>query len=874
MKTKPSAEVAIGAAHRLHEKALAEAVDQRPIACSAAGRARADIGDHRDWLVGQLSELIANRRTTEEPLRCWVPGCGTGEPAYELAILLAETFGAEAFRRRFKIFATDADPEALAGARLGTLSGTALQDGSAAYVDRSLAGAKIGHAVRELMLFAEHDLFRDPPISRLDLVRCGHAFQNLEGAVQARLIKLFHYILTPGGLLWLDHSDTVDGLDEHFEVLDRRRPLLRRKVSEQHFTRDLLAFSDPDQRLNARRAQKSDIQYQLECDVEELRTLNEELQATFEDTTTANEELKVLNQELLARSDFLSTTNEMLEASEARYRSVVEDQSEYICRYRPDGTITFANRALCDALRTSPSQVVGRNFGHLWPSYKGLSSRLAGLCPKQPKQILDLKVLSAKGHICWQHWSDRAFFDQKSRIIEYQSVGEDITSRVEAEQRFRYLAVHDQLTGLANRYGFFERAKEALAAAKRMSQQLAIHYLDLDHFKDINDGLGHAVGDALLQSVGRRLGDATRSSDTIARLGGDEFAVIQTAIRSIDDVAGLAKRLMAAVQTCHDVDGHYLRTSATIGIALFPDDGADADMLLDRADLAMYEGKRLGGNRFGFFTKGLNAKVTERFQLQSELSAAVDDGQFQVHYQPIVMLPTERVCAIEALLRWQHPIRGLLNAAEFIDVLETSPEIKSIGLWVLESACHQAKAWSSQTDETVFLNVNLSGCMLKEPDLTDSVRAILEETGFNPARLELEITEHAVIDIGLEAAADRLRRLSDLGIRIALDDFGTGYSSLTFLRTLPVSHIKIDRSFVGGLNSSSEDQAIVNAVINLGQSLSLDVTAEGVEDRDVLAHLEKSGCNRVQGYLYGAAMAIDDIVDLMGTGTDVRHLSA
>ena len=783
--------------------------------------------------------------------------------------------GGSVWRRRFKVFATDADSKALVNARTGRLRKSIFEYVPAtAYIDRDQGGIKIRHAIRELMLFAKHDLLCDSPISRLDLIRCGRFFTELEGAMKARLIKLFHYILNPRGYLWLDYVDTIDGLDEHFEILDERVPLLRRKACEQPFTRDLFAFGGLEQRFNERRAEGTDVQHQLHCDVEELRTLNEQLTATFEATSATNEELKVLNQELLARSDFLSVTNEMLEASEARYRSVVEDQSEYICRYKPDGTVTFANRALCDALETSPSKVVGKNFANLWSEHKSLSSRLAGLHPERPKQTLDIKVTSSEGHACWQRWSDRAFFDQEGHIVEYQSVGEDVTARVEAEQQCRYLAVHDQLTGLTNRHGFFERAKEALAAAKRTSQQLAIHYLDLDHFKDINDGLGHAVGDRLLQSVGRRLGDVTRSHDLIARLGGDEFAVIQTGISDIDDVVSLARRLIAVARTCHDVDGHGLRTSATAGIALFPDDGVDADTLLDRADLAMYEGKRLGGNRFGFFTKGLNEKVTERFHLQTELSTAADDGQFRVHYQPIVKLPTARICALEALLRWQHPTRGLLNAAEFIDVLETSPEIMSIGLWVLETACRQAKAWSGQAGEAICLNVNLSGRMLKEPGLTGSVQAILEETGFDPARLELEITEHAVIDIGLEEAADRLGSLRDLGVQIALDDFGTGYSSLTFLRTLPVSDIKIDRSFVRGLNNSTGDQAIVNAVIDLGRNLSLDVTAEGVEDRDISAQLEKRGCSGAQGYLYGAAMAVDDIVDLIGADAGIRRLSA
>ncbi|MDH3661993.1 MAG: EAL domain-containing protein [Alphaproteobacteria bacterium] len=826
-------------------------------------------------LIGRLADLIDDRKDAAEPLRCWVPACGQGEVAYEVAIMLAEAFGVDAYRRRFKIFATDANLEDQARARAGRLSQTTFQDSlAAAYVDQDGDGIKIKHAIRELMLFAEHDLCRDPPISRLDLIRCDHVFPDLDRSMKARLITLFHYTLNRGGYLWLDHTDSVDGLDDNFEILDARLPLLRRKGNERHFTSNLFPFGGLAKELEARRARKADTQHQLECDVEELRTLTEELQASFEETTAANEELSVLNQELLARSDVLRVGNERLEASEARYRSVVEDQSEYICRYQPDGTITFANGALCAALGLGRHQITGRNFADLWPGSTHPPSRLAVLSPEEPRQSRDFEIVSADGHACWQHWSDRAFFDRDGDVIEYQSVGKDITDRVAAEQQNQYLADHDQLTGLANRRGFFERAKEALAAARTASQQVAVHYLDLDQFKEINDGLGHAVGDALLLSVSHRLRVATRSNDTVARLGGDEFAVVQTGLDGIDDVVALANRLLASVRTYHDVADHRLRISVTIGIALFPNDGIDAETLLDIADLAMYEGKRLGGNRFGFFTRSLNEQVTERYQLRTELCEAFSDGQFRVHYQPIVNLKTHRICAIEALLRWQHPTRGLLCAAEFIDVLETISEIKSIGLWVLETACRQAKAWLSNADETMRLNVNLSGCMLKQPDLTGSIQATLEDTGFDPAMLELEITEHAVIGAGLSEAAARLCKLRDLGIQIALDDFGTGYSSLTFLRALPVGHIKIDRSFVAGLTSSAEDHAIVDAVIDLGRSLSLDVTAEGVEDREVLACLQSKQCDRAQGYLYGAAMTVDAIADLIGAGADLRRRTA
>ena len=328
--------------------------------------------------------------------------------------------------------------------------------------------------------------------------------------------------------------------------------------------------------------------------------------------------------------------------------------------------------------------------------------------------------------------------------------------------------------------------------------------------------MGHKVGDGLLQSVGLRLVQVVRSHDIVARLGGDEFAVVQTSVRDANDVAALANRILAAVQAEHDVDDHRIRTSTTIGIAMFPEDGSDAEALLDKADLAMYESKKLGGNRYGFFTRGLNKQIAARYRLQTDLVSAIDTRQFQVYFQPFVKLESGRIEAVEALLRWQHPTRGLLTAAEFIDVLEQSAEMVPVSEWVLETACREARPWLDDVAHDFRLNVNLSATMLRQPDLVERTERIFDQVGFDPAKLELEITEHAVIDVGLEEAAAKLGQLRDLGVSIALDDFGTGYSSLTFLRSLPVSHLKIDRSFVAGLNTSAEDKAIVNAVIDLG----------------------------------------------------------
>ncbi len=786
---------------------------------------------------------------------------------------LADIAGGESCQRRIKVFATDASAGNLAAARTGRFPKGALQNGPETNEHRIEDGqyVKISRAVRDMMVFAEHDLLCDPPISRLDLIRCNLDSASLIGAKKESLLTLFHYVLNPGGYLWLGDLPPIDGLNLSFEVLDERFPLLRRRDGKRMLTNEAFGFfCGALRRPKAVLPMRRDARSQLECDVEELKTLNEELQTANEDAAAANEELNVVNQELQARSHQLNLVLERLEASEARYRSVVEDQSELICRYRPDGMVTFANTAFCTALRMNKLQVLGKNFEDMCPVKDGLSSRLATLTPEQPMQSFDCHIKMPGGNSCWQHWIDRALFDDRGKIVEYQSVGEDITERIEAEQRFRYLAEHDQLTGLANRHGFFESTKKALSLAKRTSQQIAIHYLDLDNFKTINDALGHKVGDGLLQSVSQRLAQAIRSHDIVARLGGDEFAVVQTCVRDVNDVAGLANRILVAVQAEHEVDDHQIRTSTAIGIAIFPEDGSDAEALLDKADLAMYESKKLGGNCYGFLTQGLNQQIAKRYRLQTELSAAIDTKQFQVHFQPLFNLRSQRVEAVEALLRWQHPTRGLLAAVEFIDVLEASAEIVQVGEWVLETACRQVRPLLDDVAHDFRLNVNLSATMLMHPELVERIERILDQVGFDPAKLELEITEHAVINVGLDEAAAKLDQLRDLGTRIALDDFGTGYSSLTFLRSLPVNHLKIDRSFVAGLNTSAEDKAIVNAVIDLGKSLSLGITAEGVEDEEASAYLKTRGCDEAQGYLFGAAMTADAIAELIGNNAELH----
>jgi diguanylate cyclase (GGDEF)-like protein/PAS domain S-box-containing protein len=443
------------------------------------------------------------------------------------------------------------------------------------------------------------------------------------------------------------------------------------------------------------------------------------------------------------------------------------------------------------------------------------------------------------------------------------SVIRDIGPRLEAEAINRYLASHDILTKLPNRFSFMDQLKAALAHARRKRRRLAVLFLDVDNFKVVNDSLGHQTGDRLLELVARRLRDAIRPTDCVARLGGDEFALIQNDVEVTQDIAALAAKLIQVVATPCDVSRNRLYPTATIGIAIYPDDGKSPDELLREADMALYKAKADGRNTYGFFTEDLSDKVRQRERLLSDIGGAVSRREFLLHYQPIVGLQDGRVRGVEALLRWQHPERGLLSAGVFVDTLESSPQAAAVGEQVLRTACRQAKAWQDQGLPPMRIAVNLSMNQMQQPDLVGSVVEILMETGLDPRFRELELTETVILGAGANRVAETLRDLRALGIQIALDDFGTGYSSLTFLKRFPVGRIKIDRSFVAGFGSNREDTEIVRAVIRLGEGLNLDVTAEGVEGAEAIDFLRAEGCAEMQGYYLAFPMACDDLITFL-----------
>jgi diguanylate cyclase (GGDEF)-like protein len=440
----------------------------------------------------------------------------------------------------------------------------------------------------------------------------------------------------------------------------------------------------------------------------------------------------------------------------------------------------------------------------------------------------------------------------------YARLNVEVEERREAEQRVEFLAYHDVLTGLPNRELARDRWLQALADAKRRNAQVALVFLDLDHFKTINDSLGHAAGDRLLQTVADCLRRNVREADTISRQGGDEFLLILKDLPDTDAVVPIVSKLLDELSKPLVLDEHELSTSASIGIAMAPSDGTDFDALSQRADTAMYRAKEEGRNTYRFFDDRMNRESIERLTMRQELRRALEQKQFILHYQPQLDLRTQRVVGVEALIRWRHPDKGLVSPAAFIPVAEESGLIVPMGDWVIEEAARQAMAWRQAGIDPGTVAVNLSALQFRRGNLESVVAQALAASGLPASSLELELTESVLISDS-DSVEARLRGLKALGVKVSIDDFGTGYSSLAYLRRFSVDKLKIDQSFVRDLDQHPDDVSIVRAIVQMASSLGLKTIAEGIESQATADLLTDLGCDEAQGYVFARPMPPDDL---------------
>lgn len=452
--------------------------------------------------------------------------------------------------------------------------------------------------------------------------------------------------------------------------------------------------------------------------------------------------------------------------------------------------------------------------------------------------------------------------DRQGRVTGAVMVFHDVTVTRAMSIKMSYLAQHDSLTDLPNRIMLHDRLEQAIALARRRRHKLALLFVDIDRFKPINDSLGHSDGDRLLQSVAQRLQACVRDSDTVSRQGGDEFVILLTQIAHAEDAAAVAENVLVAMRSPFHIGPHTFHVTLSIGIVTYPDDGTDAEELMNHADLAMYHAKDNGRDNYQFFRPELNARVVERQALEYGLRCGIERREFVLHYQPKMNLRTGTIVGVEALVRWRHPQRGLMLPAAFIPIAEECGLIVPIGQWILREACRQAKLWQNAGLPHIPIAVNISSLELRTKDVVSSVRTILSQTGLDPRYLELELTESFLMQ-DLQFTAVLFSALKDMGVQLALDDFGTGYSSLNYLKRLPIDTLKIDRSFVSDLITNADDASIVHAVIHLGQSLHMRVVAEGVETREQLAFLQQHDCSVGQGFYFSLPVTAEDFTNLL-----------
>jgi diguanylate cyclase (GGDEF)-like protein len=436
----------------------------------------------------------------------------------------------------------------------------------------------------------------------------------------------------------------------------------------------------------------------------------------------------------------------------------------------------------------------------------------------------------------------------------------DITDRKLAEERVQFLAYYDALTGLPNRTLLQDRLAKALAGARRRKDKVAILFLDLDRFKDINDSLGHSVGDLLLQEVAERLKTWAREQDTVARVGGDEFLIVLTGLKDVADAAVATERIVNLMTAGFVVRGHPVNVSCSIGVSIFPEHSADCETLIKNADAAMYSAKENGRNRFQFFTEDMNAQGVERLTLENSLRLALDKKELFLVYQPQMDIATGRITGLEALLRWQHPDLGLVPPDKFIRIAENSGLIVPIGEWVVRTACCQARKWQDEGLPPVSVAVNVSAVQFRQEGFCELIRRVLYETGLAPQYLELELTESLLL-ANADLMLSVVQELKAMGVTLAIDDFGTGYSSFSYLRQFRVSKLKIDRVFIRDVAVNPDDAAITTAIISMAKSLRLKVIAEGVEDEAQMSFLRAHQCDEIQGYYFSKPLAVDKVAD-------------
>jgi diguanylate cyclase (GGDEF)-like protein/PAS domain S-box-containing protein len=553
-----------------------------------------------------------------------------------------------------------------------------------------------------------------------------------------------------------------------------------------------------------------------------------------------------------------------LASREKRFRTIVEKSWSGVVLLDGELRFSFAGSSTQHLIGYEDRELLGRSlFDFVHPRdlerAKDVFAEVLRLSNHEAHG--ELRFLHKQGHWVWLEGFSQNMLHEPSVgaiVLNYR----DVSQRKQTEKQLEYRAYYDSLTGLPNRLLFRDRLVNSIAAAQRNRVGVAVMYLDVDHFKLVNDGLGHSFGDRLLADIAQRLHGSLRASDTISRIGGDEFSVLLPEVTSAEAVAGVARKVLESLTKPFAVSGHEIFVTASIGISCYPNDGDDAETLLKCADAAMYRAKELGRNQAQLFTASMNERYVRRLALEQHLHHAIEREQLELWYQPVYDRARRRIVSLEALLRWRDPGRGLIQPSEFIGLAEETGMIIPIGEWVFRTACRQLREWHAQGLETLRMAVNVSAVQLQQRGLLEMIQTTIAESGLKPHHLELEITESAAMQ-NFELTMKVLRELRELGVGVAVDDFGTGQSSLTYLKHFPIDTVKIDKEFLRDVTDDETAAAIVSYVINLAHTLQLNVVAEGVETEQQYTFLRHYGCDQMQGYLFSKPLPASEVLPFL-----------
>jgi diguanylate cyclase (GGDEF)-like protein/PAS domain S-box-containing protein len=565
-----------------------------------------------------------------------------------------------------------------------------------------------------------------------------------------------------------------------------------------------------------------------------------------------------------------------LKDSEGLHRYIVNNSPDIVYMLNESGIFTFVNDTLTRLLHYQRDDLIGQHYSILVHeedlelsryvfnerrtgerASRNVELRLRCRNPAHGVRHFDHYLLPVEINSTGIYHANGAR-ETQSTFLGTHGVAKDITVRKETEKLINYQAYHDLLTNLPNRALFNDRLRQAIAHARRNSGMLAVMFLDLDRFKTINDSLGHAIGDQLLQSVTQKLKECLREEDTLSRFGGDEFTLLLPDIQHHDDAAIIAQKVLDQLELPSVINGHELFVSASIGISLYPDAGDSLETLCKKADIAMYNVKSNGKNGYKFFNEEMNEELTSRVTLERDLRKALEEEQFFLFFQPKVNSLTGSLSGLEALIRWEHPEKGLVLPGEFISIAEETNLIVPIGRWVFTAACKQIENWNKGECAKIAVSINVSAKQLEQADFDEFIIETINAHNISATQIELEITENAIIN-NRKNVIEKLSNLTDQGVRIAIDDFGTGYCSLSYLQQFPIDTLKIDRSFVNEIHGGRKKACLVNAIISLAQGLKLHLVAEGVETKQQLDYLTSLGCTEVQGHYFSVALSADNI---------------